>query len=217
MPTAVPTRTPSKFTPLITIVNREHWLQNCGDVIAPHIESIAARSIPPFLISVSMPTRKGLSLTKRTIGQCFPLAKEGKKSHLFIHPMLHRIEDVSATVAHELIHTLEVGHGKAFGAIALPLGLQKPLTATTPSDAFFEQTDKRGRTLRSLLEKLGPYPHEALDISKRTPQATLLLKAKCTKCSMIFRVTAKYVKAPGLPKCLCGGQFKLAPKKKKVR
>lgn len=222
MPTAkvqTPTVLTSPKTPLISIVNREHWLQSCGEVIAPHIEHISGRQLPSFFISVSMPTRKGLSNTKRTIGQCIPLMKENKKSHLFIHPMLMTLEEVAGTVAHEQIHIFESGHGKAFGAIARPLGLEGKLTATTAGEAFFAQLDSRNRTLRDRLLKLGPYPHEALDLRNRKAQPTLLLKAECTNknCVMIFRVTAKWIETPGLPKCNCGGQFKLAPTRKKKK
>jgi hypothetical protein len=205
-------------TPLVTVVNREHWLQNCGEIIAPHIELIAAKKMPDFLISVSMPTRKGLSTNGRVIGQCVRPLQEGKRAHLFIHPMLADIKDVAGTVAHEQVHLYELGHGRAFGAIAKPLGLKGKLTHTTAGEEFFAQTDARGRTLMARLLKLGPYPHEALDISKRAPAPTLLLKVICPKCHFVARVTQKWIDSPGLPVCQCDGktEWVVAPRRRKA-
>jgi hypothetical protein len=202
-------------TPGPLIVNREHWLQNCGELIAPHIEVISAQTIPDFFISVSMPTRKGLSLKKRTIGQCIPLTKQGKKSHLFIHPMLVSLDDVAGTVAHELIHILTLGHGRPFSTIARPLGLQKPWTATSTTPAFYALEDRRGRSLKSLLEKLGPYPHEALDISGRTAVKTYLVKLQC-KCGFVARATKKWIDDVGMPTCACGAKWRAVEPKRRV-
>lgn len=218
MPTAVPTRTPLMTrTPLVTIINREHWLQNCGEIIVPHIEDIAAKKLANFLISVSMPTKRGLSEKNRVVGQCIYPVKDGNKFHLFIHPMLVAPEDVAGTIAHELVHILAKGHGRDFGRIALPLGLSKPLKTADPTDAFFDLTDKKGRSIRTMLAKLGPYPHEALDISGRTAAPTLLLPVICPKCGFKSRITKKWIKEPGLPICACDGKTKwvLAPKKRR--
>lgn len=185
------------------IVNREHWLNRCASIIRPHIEDVAQEKIKPYHISVGFPSRNALSTKRRVIGQCWDgLVSNDGKPQLFISPMIAEIEEVSGTVAHELIHILRVGHGKDFGRLARGIFLGGKLTATVPTPEFLA-------LIAEHMKKLGPYPHAVLHASGRKPQVTRLLKISCT-CGVIFRGTEKaWNKNKKKPVCGCGKTFKI--------
>lgn len=128
----------------------------------------------------------------KAIGQCWPpeLA-EDKVSHVFIHPGLD-LADVPHVMLHELIHDTVgcgVGHKGSFVKLCKVVGLVKPWTATTPSEALASR-------LNALVKKLGTYPHGRLNAPERDPSKpkSRLLLLECP-CGHKLRVAASTYEA----------------------
>jgi hypothetical protein len=181
-------------------ITREQWLINCAESIIPRIKDVTAKDMPNFRISCGWPSKRGLSSKKRVIGECWaPVVSADNSLNLFISPMLHQKMEVAATVAHELVHG-NVGnehkHKKPFWDVAKDIGLEGKPTATVAGPTFKEFMDP-------ILDKLGPYPHAAINLSSLPKvQKTALLKVGCAACGYVIRVTHKWIEK-GLPYCSC--------------
>lgn len=185
------------------IVNREHWLQNCAEAIAPRIAEVTGDLIPNFRISCGWPSSRGLSVKRRVIGQCWDgFVSSDNRAEMFISPMLADPMEVAATVAHELTHAAvgcKHGHKKPFIRVVRAIGLEGKPTATYAGEVF-------KAIANPILEKLGDYPHAHLvPNANRKVQPTALLKVYCVKCGMPIRMTRKWIESTGTPICPCNG------------
>lgn len=182
--------TAARATKTTKPATREAWLQNLVSSIRPWYEA-EGLTVPPVHISVGF-TSKG-ARSKR-IGECWhPDASDDGVPQVFIHPAYNDPEAVAAIVVHELIHAgLGPGkkHGPEFKRIAVPLGLEGRMTATTPSDGLLAR-------LAPVLKDLGEYPHGALrpggSGSNGPKQTTRMLKATCPSCGYLVRTTQKWI------------------------
>jgi hypothetical protein len=182
---------------------REDWLNRVAEALAPWF---AERNypLPRYRISCGFPStgKKG-----SRIGECWANACSGDETHeIFIHPKLADGIEVSATLAHELIHAavgLSHKHGGEFKRIALEIGLEGKMRSTHAGEAF-----KQVASL--IIENLGPYPHATLDTegasSKEPKQGTRMIKIKCPDCGWTGRTTRQWIDL-GLPTCACGGEI----------
>jgi hypothetical protein len=190
----------------IKIINREHWLTECVGLIAPIIEKVTEQKTPHIRVSVGFPSRGALSNKRRIIGQCWNgLASTDGTHELFIHPQLVTPIEVSATVAHEMIHAHypKDKHQGQFPPTARAIGLTGKMTATVPGEEFI-------KTMEPLLAQLGTYPHAALKANGSYKVApTLLLKVMCPVCKYTLRTTAKWLNQYGTPFCPCNGESDL--------
>lgn len=182
-------------------MNREEWL-----------DAAAKRFCAEYLfeeldvhVSVSWPSRGGLSQTKRRIGECWkPETSKDGHSHIFISPMLTDPVTVLGVLLHEMIHAwdrCESGHRGAFIELARKVGLEKPWTATSPGADLSQR-------LSILATELGPYPHVGLEptLVEKKKQSTRQLKISCVECGYTARVTRKWLLV-GLPVCPCGTEM----------
>lgn len=186
----------------IKIINREHWLTEFVGLFSPVIEEVTNKTTPDLRISVGFPSRGALSKKKRTIGQCWNGMSSADGAHsIFIHPQLVTPEEVSATVAHEMIHAhypTDKHHGK-FPATARAIGLTGKMTETVAGDEFIN-------IVTPILNQLGAYPHVALKAnSNHKPAPTRLLKVGCKVCGYTTRITNKWLDKFGAPFCPCNG------------
>lgn len=189
------------------IRTREEWLTRAIDHLRPLY--IAAGSPLPETIRVSIgfPSTRGLSATKRAVGECWKPASSVDGVHsIFISPVTKTGEAALDTLCHELVHAAieELGHGKAFRRLATAIGLEGKMTSTVA-----------GTELRDILGNidmsLRPFPHGALDPKQRPTKkdGVRQLKVNCGrgKCGMVMRTTKKWIEEVGLPICACGGRF----------
>lgn len=193
---------PKKIIPVpnkIEVINREHWLEECGQRIKPRLEEIVKKKMPKFRISCGFPSRGGLSTKKPVIGQCWSgFVSKGGVHELFIAPTIADPIVVSATVAHEMVHAIvgnEAGHTGPFVPAVRALGLEGKPTATYAGDEFI-------KFIKPALKALGKYPHVPL-----TPNAeykvspTRLIKCQCSGCGYTVRTTQKWLDFSGAPIC----------------
>lgn len=180
-----------------THTTREAWLQALVEDLRPWYEEQGI-TVPPVRISVGY-TSKGAR--SKVIGECWhPDASDDGVPQVFIHPAYNDPEAVAAIVVHELIHAgLGPGkkHGPEFKRVAVPLGLEGRMTATTPGVLLLER-------LKPVLSSLGEYPHGALrpggSGSNGPTQTTRMLKATCPACGYLVRTSQKWFDV-GVPSC----------------
>lgn len=180
-------------------MNREEWFLKCSKYIISDV--FKAHKVPEFKVSVGFP--KGN--VRKVIGQawCNKAASDGIHQ-VFISPTIDEATRALDIFVHELCHLvagIEAGHGTAFKRVARSVGLEGKLTETTASEALMKR-------LNVVIEKVGKYPHSALNL-KDSPikkQGTRLIKCECP-CGYTVRVTRKWIDELGTPFCPCGGQM----------
>lgn len=188
--------------------SREAWLQAGARALVPIFESAGAEVPERIRFSLGFPStgRKG-----KRIGECWQdTASADKHYEIFIRADLDKPLVILGVLAHEIIHAAVPsgsGHGPVFKKLALAIGLQGKMTATTI-----------GPNLESDLAKiaidLGPLPHARLmldSVGEGTPkkQGTRLLKAECGQCGYTVRVTKKWADI-GSPHCPHHGEMELS-------
>jgi hypothetical protein len=198
MPTKKSTKKIIEVPNKIDIVNREHWLEECGQRIKPRLEEIVEKKMPKFSISCGFPSRGGLSTKKPIIGQCWPGVVSKGVHQMFIAPTIANEITVSATIAHEMAHAIvgtKAGHKGPFIPAIRGMGLIGKPTATEAGDVFVD-------FIKPILKMLGPYPHVAMVANnKYKSQPTRLIKCQCTGCGYTVRTTAKWLDLSGTPIC----------------
>ena len=129
---------------------REQWLKAAVEILRPwyKVHEKLPKIIEPI---VSWP--KGSNVA---IGQYFPKKwTVGEKvNYIAISPVLNDPLKVLDVLVHEMVHALDVtkNHGPEFKKVALALGLEGPMRATSASDELVEK-------LKPIAKKLGDYPH----------------------------------------------------------
>jgi len=182
---------------------RETYLQAATTHLAP-LFAAQGYPLPAVRASVGIPAGGAGGKLKR-IGQCWSnLASSDNTTEIFICPSQSDPVQVLAILLHELIHAavgLECGHKGPFKRVALALGLEGKMTATTPGAQL-------AADLSALADTLGAYPHAALNtaLSGRKKQGTRMIKLECVECGWSCRTAQKNVDA-GTPTCHCGGDI----------
>lgn len=187
--------------------NREAWLMRAVDLLKPHFYLAADVQVPDVRVSVGWPGGgSGRKSVAHTIGQCWSsLAASDSMAQIFISPTLAADDPIKilGTLVHEMVHAVDdnaSGHRGNFIKIARAVGLERPWTATTPSDTLADW-------LREVADILGPYPHGALSpglLGRTTPrQTTRMLKVQCIYSDYVVRMTRKWIDDIGTPICPC--------------
>ena len=183
-------------------MNREEWLTAAAVEIEAALFAPLNKSLPAtWRGSCSWPSSRANGKNKAgTIGQCFePSVSDDGTAEMLVSMSQDDPLEVAAILTHEMVHAvegIEAGHGPAFRSTALKIGLTGKMTATRPGENF-------KRDVAPILEKLGPYPHAAVDISKRKKQTTRMIKVECGDCGYTARVTRKWIEQTGAPLCVC--------------
>lgn len=154
-------------------MTREEWLTKVGERTAKLLSERAGVTVPPVYVSVGFP--KGHRGRHRAIGQCWngSMSQDGR-AHLFICPTQgeDRVIDI---LLHEQIHAAvgtKHAHKKEFSKVAATVGLVKPWTATTASEALAKE-------LKAIAEEIGPYPHSTLSPQEREKKGSRLRLFEC--------------------------------------
>lgn len=165
---------------------REYWLSQAVGFLADHMAA-AGLWLPATGVRVSCgwPSQGGLSSSGRVvIGQCFSpqLCRDGK-AQIFVSPRIEDSVQVLGVLLHELVHAAvgnQYGHRKQFSQAARRVGLAGPPTATVVSDALRP-------VLLGFVERVGPYPHAALQPAPKVKTGSRLRLYEC-QCSPPFKV-----------------------------
>lgn len=136
-------------------MNRETWLQEIAAKMAPRFEELGY-PLPKFRVSVGF---TGAGKVSNVGGECWHIGNSADRTfEIFISPILDDPMRVADILCHELIHAavgFEHGHKGEFATLALALGLQRPMMATTGGPAFIEW-------VRPFVEEVCPLPHARL-------------------------------------------------------
>lgn len=154
---------------------REAWLQAATSFLFDHI---AEQGLPRVNVRVSCgwPIRGGVARRRTVIGQCFPpsLCTDGTRQ-IFISPRLAESIEVLGTLLHELLHAsvgCQHGHKKPFSQAARKVGFVGSPTATVVGDALRP-------LLQSYVERVGLYPHAAIQVKPKENVGSRLRLYQC--------------------------------------
>lgn len=180
---------------------REDWLVE----LATRLEALFKQhgaTLPKYRVTCGFPSKGGLSAKNRTVGQCWsPKASADNTTEIIIGITQDEPMRVAGVLAHEMVHAavgVDAGHRGPFRKLALDIGLEGKMTATTEGEAFKQ-------AVQPMLDAIGDYPHAKLDATKRKKQSTRMIKASCPACGYTVRTTAKWidVAAPTCPNAEC--------------
>lgn len=181
--------------------NREAWLVALVEALRPTFAKHGSPLPAKLRVSCSFPSRGGIKAAGKatTIGQCwYPQNSADGTTEVFVSPTQADPMIVAEILVHELVHAAlgpGHGHGKVFKRLALLVGLEGPMTATSAGSRL--KTD-----LAPMLRALGPYPHASLDATAaEKKQTTRLIKVTCPYCDYSVRITRKWLDEAGGPLC----------------
>lgn len=177
-------------------IARQQWLESAMDACGGLIEA-QGRTVPEAVrISCGFP--KGSHGAGKAIGQCWAIeASADKHNEIFISPELGNSVQIFGVIAHELVHAtvgVKAGHKRPFRDLALAIGLEGKMTATTESAEFKSWAS-------DIIQRIGKYPAGPMSSMMRKKQTTRLLKCSCEDCGYTVRVTRKWVEDKGTPLC----------------
>ena len=201
------TQTREEWLQNITIKYISNHFENCG---YPTLKRVIEAGVFDIQFSVSFMANSRSGSKKLTIGQYLNpnFNKDGGfKSNILIHPRLNDSIQVVGTLIHELIHYEfpQDGHGKNFRKMALAVGLEGKMTATTVS----EDLTKR---IKKWILYNGEYPHQSFDQNtyERKKQSTRMIKVQCLDSNEIcgegrykVRMSRTLIEQFGEPICPC--------------
>lgn len=176
---------------------REQWLNAAAELMRPWFRELDAPLPETVAVSCGWP---GGGNRKTRVGECWTSKASGDgRNQVFISPTLSDPAEVLHVLLHELVHAADDcqnGHGAPFRRIAKSLGLDGKMTATAPTPELL-------RTLRAMVDRLGPYPHGGLKPTERKKQTTRMKKAECPESGYKVRLTRQWLEEYGAPICPC--------------
>lgn len=185
---------------------REEWLNKVARLMRPMFNEVGSGLPERFRVTMSL-TRRA-----KAIGTCYsPEASADGTSEILIRLDQSDPMTVAAILAHELTHAavgVDAGHGAPFRRVALAIGLEGKMTATTAGEKF-------KTTVTPILEAVGPFPHAPLDwtAKKSGPKAQKgrLIKVECQECGFLVRQTRKWIEDVGPAHCPVHGAMAAEP------
>lgn len=138
---------------------REEWLMEGLYLLSKNLFSPKKYKVSKKIqVSCGFPSSRALSTGRRAIGECW-YPQNSDTHQLFISPTISDPVLVLATLTHEVVHTIvgsKAAHGPDFKYVALRVGLEGKMTATTAGEELT-------KLLSSFSQKLGRYPHIPID------------------------------------------------------
>lgn len=171
--------------------NRETYLEAAIDELRPMFKANNYPLPKKIKVTCGWPSKSAGRSSKQRIGECWDKsASPAGNVEMIISMALDDTIQVLDVLTHECVHAAvgnACGHKGPFRTLAIALGLEGKMTATTAGP---ELTKK----LNAIKKTLGKYPHSAIDFSNRKKQSTRMLKITCgdDECGMIFRTSAKW-------------------------
>jgi hypothetical protein len=195
-------------TPTNHLTQREAWLNAMLPFIREHFKSFGFEAPENVRYSCGFPSKSALGRKKLRIGEVWDAeCTDDKHFLIFVSPLIGCPVKAVGVQIHEIVHAvvgLKHGHKKPFARCAGMVGLTKPWTATGESDALVA-------TIKSWVEKVGPYPHGALTprMAEKADKGRLLL-LEC-ECGLKIRSTQKWIDEYGTEwPCPCGERLRVA-------
>lgn len=192
-----------------TFTYREAWLAEASRCLDKLFKERGYPLPVSIRFACGFPSTRSLNGThNQRIGECwYANASKDGSVEVMISPVTDDPMRVMGVLVHELCHAaVGPGHGHKgpFRRIAIAMGLEGKMSATTEGEAFRQ-------LVRPVLEHLGPYPHAALDAAKsgRKKQTTRLLKAQCSVCGYTVRFAHKWLEEIGAPHCPDHGEMEV--------
>lgn len=182
---------------------REEWLNEVKTCVTAQLFEPVYEVPANVRVSCGFPSARGLNGVKnQRIGECWgDTSSKDKHFEIFISPTQDDPIEVAAILVHELCHTvagIKAKHGPVFKKVAVHVGLEGKMTATTASDALKVK-------LLDITGTIGDYPMAALDARamERTTkkQGTRYIKCECPHCGYTARVVNKWLTEKGAPHC----------------
>jgi len=185
-----------------TYATRDEWLTAAVNMLNADVFEPAGieRLNASWRIACSWP---GGGSARKRIGECWPSgSSDDATREMFISPAEDDPLEVLGIVAHEMIHAIddcEHGHRGPFRTMALAIGLEGKMTATTSGPELTVKLEK-------ISQALGPYPHAKINLQDRKKQTTRMIKIVCLddECGCILRGSRTALLNTGLPTCGCG-------------
>lgn len=182
-------------------LSRQKWLEQALTALRGHFAK-AGHTVPDNVrVSIGWPHgARGGKGNPDTIGQCWDsIASSDKHFEIFISPALKDGARIVDVMAHELCHVIaghKAGHKGPFKQVAISIGLEGKMTATTAGPVMVEWA-------AAFIKRHGEYPAGSLSSVKggRKKQGTRLLKCECETCGYIVRTTKKWIEDAGAPRC----------------
>jgi hypothetical protein len=167
---------------------REGWLSH-GMVLSAPIFRDAGYSLPDNL-KVACGFAPGARGGK-AMGVCIsPKASADGRTEMFVSPTVADALTAIGVLIHEMAHAavgVEAGHGPAFKACAMKVGLEGKATSAMPGARLNDWL------VREVLPMLGAYPHAAVDPNARKKQGTRMIKLVCPETGYTVRTTKKWL------------------------
>lgn len=210
-------------------MNRETWLDKAVDLLRPYFKSRGYELPEKVKVSCGWPSRGGLSVKNRVLGECWPSNETGDGvKQIYVSPVVSKGSEVLGVLVHELGHAAladGVGYKKPFKKFCEVIGLEGPATHTVVGIDL-------GKILTDLLEDerdqdydtgigndyLPAYPQaDIIPTVKEKKQTTRMHKLVCPKSDdhaeedILIRASKK-VLALGIPSCFCGKEFEVVDK-----
>lgn len=175
---------------MLKFKTREQWLNAFVKANRKHFKRVG--SDLPSNIRVSIGFTSSGSRGK-AIGECWSNSQsEDDTFEIFIVPGIDDASRIADILTHELVHAAaghKAGHGPKFRKIAVGLGLEGKMTATTAGEEWHRWADP-------ILERLGDLPHARLNtkngVNGKKKQTTRYLKCECDDCGFVFRASKKW-------------------------
>jgi hypothetical protein len=186
-------------------VFREEWLDYMTRKMRAKFEAVGAPIPSNVRSTFGFPStgKKG-----RRIGECWDhRASADGHFEVIIHLAMDDPMRVAGILAHELIHAavgLEAKHGPAFKKVALAIGLEGKMTATTEGPDF-------KRWIGPILDTAPDLPHKQLRPGlkvKDEKAKPARVKCECAECGgYSLLITQKWIDEVGLPHCPLHGEM----------
>jgi hypothetical protein len=181
---------------------REAWLIDAINLFRSELFKQHGLKIPDVRVSMGLPHGRN---SKKIIGQCWnSKSSVDKKISIFITPTIDDSALILSTLAHELIHAHldnKHGHKAPFKRIALTIGLEGKMTATTAGPELKAY-------IKKMISKFGDIPHARLNLNARPSkkQTTRMIKMECEDCGYIVRTAFKHIQEKGAVICPCNSK-----------
>jgi len=184
------------------IKTREQYMNAFIAKARPHFAKIGAPIPERVRASIGF-TSKGLR--GKRIGECWDSLASGDATfEMFIVPSIDDPQRICGILTHELIHAavgLEAGHGPAFRKVAVALGLEGKMTATTEGEKWHAWANP-------IIAKLGDLPHSKLtgNSTGKKKQTTRMIKLSC-ECGFTCRTARSNIVDDMICPTQCGGEL----------
>ena len=170
---------------------REEYLQKAKDELNERVFKQAGYEIPEVKISCSWALGTA-DRNKKILGQCVPRSwSKANINEIMIVPTFDDSEQVIDTLAHELVHAIDDCKKQTrsgFKKICLAVGLNG-----SSQMRYACAGDELTQTIKEIVEDIGLYPHNELNIHQRKKQTTRMIKVSCTECEFSYRTSRKNI------------------------